>query len=59
MAYANAAISMRIVGPLRLAVDAMLGTTAQRMVVRDQGTHIAYWGQPFGTLAMRAELLFK
>jgi len=29
------------------------------MVVRDQGAHIAYWGQPFGTLAMRGEVMFR
>ena len=59
LAYANAAVSLRVSGPFRLAFDAMLGTTAHRMVVRTEGQHLAYWGQPFGALAFRAELLFR
>lgn len=58
-AYLHAAISMRVVGPLRLAVEGLLGTTAYRMVVRAEGEHVAYWGQPFGTVAMRGELMFR
>lgn len=57
--YANAALSMRVAGPVRLVVDGLLGTTAYRMVVRDAGTHVAYWGVPFGTLAMRAEVVLR
>lgn len=58
-AYLSAAISMRVVGPLRLVVDGLLGTTAHRMVVRADGEHIAYWGQPFGSIAMRGEIMFR
>jgi hypothetical protein len=59
MFYANAALSLRVVGPFRVVLDGLLGTTAHRMVVRDQGVHVAYWGQPFVALAARAELAFQ
>jgi hypothetical protein len=59
MFYANAAMSLRVTGPLRLAFDGMLGTTGHRMVVRSEGQHAAYWGQPFGSLAARVELAFR
>ena len=59
MLYANAAMSLRVTGPLRLTIDGMLGTTGHRMVVRSDGQHVAYWGQPFGSLAARAELAFR
>lgn len=58
-AYLNAAISMRIMGPVRVVVDGLLGTTAHRMVVRADGDHLAYWGQPFGALALRGEVMLK
>jgi hypothetical protein len=57
--YANVGLSMRVYGPLRFTVDGILGTTTSRLVVREQGVHMAYWGQPFGTLAMRVELMFQ
>jgi hypothetical protein len=57
--YSNAGLSMRIYRPLRLTVDGILGTTTSRLVVRDQGVHAAYWGTPFGALALRAELMFQ
>ncbi len=59
MAYVDAAISMRVGGPLRLTVDGQIGTTAHRMVVRAASEEVAYWGQPFGTLGLRAELMFR
>jgi hypothetical protein len=59
IAYLTAAVSMRVGGPFRLAFEGLLGTSAHRMVVRSEGEHIAYWGQPFGSLAMRGELLFR
>ena len=58
-AYASAGLSMRIVGPLRGLVDGTLGTSASRIVVRDRGEHAAYWGQPFGTIGGRVELVFR
>ncbi|MDF2691962.1 MAG: hypothetical protein K0S65_345 [Labilithrix sp.] len=57
--YANVGFSMRVYGPLRLVVDSIFGMTTSRLVVRDQGTHAAYWGVPFGGVALRVELLFK
>jgi hypothetical protein len=58
-AYLNAAMSMRVAGPIRLVLDGLLGTTAHRMVVRADGQHLAYWGQPFGALALRGEAMFR
>ena len=49
---------MRVGGPFRLMVDGLFGTTANRLVVRDSGVHVAYWGQPMAALALRAELMF-
>jgi hypothetical protein len=59
MTYLNAALSIRVGGPVRLVLDGLLGTTAHRMVVRAGGGELAYWGQPFGTLAMRVELVTR
>jgi hypothetical protein len=59
MAYLNASISMRVGGAFRLAFEGLLGASAHRLVVRAEGEHMAYWGQPFGSLAMRGELMFK
>jgi hypothetical protein len=58
-AYANAGVSMRLIGLLRLTADGLFGATASRLVVRDQGTHAAYWGQPFGAVALRLEVMFQ
>ena len=58
LVYLNAALSVRIAGPFHIAVEGMLGTTTYRMVVRDQGVPVAYFGQPLATLAMRGELAF-
>lgn len=57
--YGNAAASLRVSTAFRLVFDGLLGATAHRMVVRDGGTNVAYWGQPFGTIAMRGELVFR
>jgi hypothetical protein len=59
MAYVNASASMRIAKAFRLTFEALVGSTAHRLVVRAQGEHVAYWGQPFGTFAMRGELMFR
>lgn len=60
LVYANLSGSLRVAAPFRLVFDAMLGTTTYRMVVRDESNqHIAYWGQPFGTLSIRGELMFQ
>jgi hypothetical protein len=59
MTYVNASASMRIAKALRVTFEGLVGTTAHRLVVRAEGEHVAYWGQPFGTFAMRAELMFK
>lgn len=58
-AYLSAALSFRIAGPLRMTVDGAFGTTMNRLVVRTQDVDRAYWGAPFGALALRAELLFR
>jgi hypothetical protein len=58
-AYASAGLSMRIFGPLRFTVDGVFGSTTSRLVVRDRGVHMAYWGAPFGTLALRMELMIQ
>lgn len=57
-AYTNAQLSMRIVGPVRMNVDGIFGTTMQRLVVKTQGVDRAYWGAPFGALALRLEVMF-
>jgi hypothetical protein len=59
MAFLSGAMSMRVGGPLRLTLEGLIGTSAHRMVVRSQGEDIAYWGQPFGTVALRGELMFR
>lgn len=58
-AYATAALSMRLFGPVRMSVDGVFGSTLSRLVVRTQGTDRAYWGAPFGALALRLEVLIK
>jgi hypothetical protein len=57
--YASAGVSIRMYKLLRLTADGIIGSTTSRIVVRDQLTPVAYWGTPFGTLALRAELLFR
>lgn len=57
-AYGTAALSMRLFGPMRMGVDGILGTTMHRLVVRTAGVDRAYWGAPFGALAMRLEAMF-
>ncbi|MBX3207249.1 MAG: hypothetical protein KF764_19535 [Labilithrix sp.] len=57
--YASAGLSMRIYKPLRLTVDGVFGSTTSRLVARDEGTHVAYWGAPFGALSLRLELMFR
>jgi len=59
MAFLSGAMSMRVGGPLRLTLEGLIGATAHHMVVREQGEDIAYWGQPFGTVALRGELMFR
>jgi hypothetical protein len=56
--YGDAGVSMRVIGPFRLAADGVFGTTTSRLVAREQGVKVAYWGQPFAVFSMRAELLF-
>lgn len=46
-------------GALRLTLDGLLGTSAHRLVVRSQGADLAYRGQPFGSVALRAEVMFQ
>lgn len=57
--YATAGLSMRIYRPLRLTADGVFGSTTSRLVARDRGAHVAYWGAPFGALSLRAELMFR
>jgi hypothetical protein len=57
--YASIGLSMRIYRPLRLTADGIFGSTTSRLVVRDRLVHVAYWGTPFGALALRLELMFK
>jgi hypothetical protein len=59
MGFITGAMSMRVGGALRLTLEGLLGTSAHRMVVRSQGEDVAYWGQPFGTVALRAEVMFQ
>ncbi len=56
--FASAGLSMRVGGPLRVGTDGLLGATASRVVVRDRGTPVAFYGVPFGALALRVELMF-
>ncbi|HEY8078095.1 MAG TPA: hypothetical protein VIF62_28405 [Labilithrix sp.] len=56
-AYADGALSLRIYGPLRIAVDGAIGATPARVVVRDSTfANVAYFGQPFGAFGSRLEL---
>ena len=57
--YADVGLSMRLYRALRLTADGVLGATSSRLVVRDRGVHAAYWGQPFGALSLRVELMFR
>jgi len=57
--YASAGLSMRIAGPVRILVDGVFGSTTARLVVRDRGNRVAYWGAPFGDLALRLEVMFQ
>lgn len=57
-AYGTAALSMRIAGPVRMTVDGVFGTTMHRLVVKTTNIDRAYWGAPFGALALRLEALF-
>ncbi|MBX3185879.1 MAG: hypothetical protein KF819_02645 [Labilithrix sp.] len=58
-AYMDAALAVRVVGPIHLTLDGVLGTAMQRMVVRVQGEHVAYWGVPFGVVSLRMEAVVK
>lgn len=58
MTYLNASASIRIAKALRVTFEGLVGTTAHRLVVRAEGEHVAYWGQPFGAFGTRAELMF-
>ena len=57
--FGDFGLSMRIHGPFRMTAEGTLGATTSRLVVRDRGTHAAYWGQPYGALALRKELMFE
>jgi len=57
--YLTAAVSLRIAGPVRATFDGVLGTTVERLVVRVDSFDRAYWGTPFGALAMRVEVMIK
>lgn len=59
MGFLSGAVSMRVGGPLRLTLEGLVGATTHRMVVRTSGEDVAYWGQPFGSVALRAELAFR
>lgn len=54
--YADATMSMRVYGPMRVALDGMIGATASRLVARANGTKVAYWGQPFGAFGAHVEV---
>ena len=57
--HGEVGLSMRLYRALRMTVDGVFGSTTSRLVVRDRGTHAAYWGTPFGALALRLEVMFK
>jgi hypothetical protein len=61
--YASAAVSMRLYKPLRLTADGVFGSTTSRLVVRNlvdnERINVAYWGAPFGAVALRLELQFR
>lgn len=56
--HASVALSMRVYRALRLTADGVFGSTTSRLVARDRGMHVAYWGTPFGALALRLEVMF-
>lgn len=55
--HGSAGISMRVYQNLRLTADGIFGSTTSRLVARDLGRDQAYWGTPFGAIALRAELM--
>lgn len=57
-AHASVGLSMRVYKALRLTADGIFGSTTSRLVARDRGMHVAYWGTPFGALALRLEVMF-
>ena len=57
--HGDVGLSMRLYRALRMTVDGVFGSTTSRLVVRDRGTHAAYWGTPFGALALRLEVMFR
>jgi hypothetical protein len=58
VAVATAGASLKVSGVLRLVADASVGTSFRRVVVESSsGAERFTWGQPFGMLATRLELL--
>lgn len=56
-AWITAAVSFRLVGPVRMAVNGLVGATAGEITVLNQGVAVAKWGLPIGSLGGRLELL--
>ena len=54
----HAAISLRVLGAIRLMADATLGVATSRLVVMNGSRRVVEWGQPFEGIAMRAEIQF-
>jgi hypothetical protein len=58
VAVATAGASLKVSGILRLAADASIGSSFHRVVIESSsGTKLLEWGQPFGMIATRLELL--
>ena len=52
-----ASASFRIVGPIHVALNGLVGSTAGEITVRNQGVPSAKWGMPIGSFGGRMEML--
>jgi hypothetical protein len=54
---ADVAVGVRLLGPIHLAVDGMLGVTASEIAVRGMGEPFLTWGEPFVAASGRVEVV--
>ena len=55
LAYASAAMSIKVAQSFRIAAEGMAGVSSHDMVVRIGGQPAAHWGVPLASLALRGE----
>lgn len=59
IAYATAALSVRLADSFRIAGEAMAGVSSHDMVVRIGDQPAAHWGVPLASLALRGEWVMQ